>query len=222
VGIGTQLDQWNVGLTVTTPGVKLFGSGRIAGDRTRIAVPERDDELIFVNEEGISSTYKSPWSVGVGGSRDFGDTTVHLGLEWFSSVGLYDVLPAQSVVPITGGEGIDPSIRSESDAVVNVAAGASHRFDEKWTGYASLRTDFSAAVQDSPSNLSFTNWNLYHLAAGATVTTPSVEFTTGAVFAFGSSSAPPRLNERDLKSTYFRVSLILGFSFGFADTPSTQ
>ena len=181
LGVGTKLDQWDVGLTVTTPGLKLIGSGRVAGDRSRVGVPGEEGQLNFIDQRGISSTYKSPWSVGVGASRRFELTNVHLGIEWFDSVPAYDVLTAEPVPTIIGGEQIDPTIRHASDAVLNIAAGVAHTFNDKWRGYASLRTDFSSAVEGTESQLAFTSWNLYHVAVGATLHGESTEFTTGAI-----------------------------------------
>jgi len=222
LGVGTKLNQWDVGLTVTTPGLKLVGSGRVATDRSRVGVPGESGQLAFVDQRDISSTYKSPWSVGIGGSRRLDRTNVHLGIEWFDGVALYDVLPGEPVQPVTGGAASDPTIRYEGGSVVNVAAGVAHTFSDKWQGYASLRTDFSAAVDNTAGNLAFTRWDLYHVAVGATLHGASTEFTTGAVFAFGSSEAPVNLANESLESSYFRVTVVLGFSFGFADTPTSQ
>lgn len=222
LGVGTTLEQWDVGLTVTTPGLKMFGSGRIAGDESRVGVPGEDDQLRFVDQRDISSTYKSPWSVGAGGSRRFDRTVVHLGLEWFASVPIYDVLPGEAVAPITGGDPTDPSVRYESKSVINVAAGVAHTFNPKWQGYASLRTDFSSATENTQSNLAFTRWDLYHFAVGATLHGESTEFTTGAIFAVGSSKAPLNVARQDLQSSFFRVTVVMGFSFGFADVPTSQ
>ena len=222
IGIGTKLDMWDVGLTVTTPGVKLLGSGRVTGDRSRVGVPGEEGVLAFVDQRDISSTYKSPWSIGVGGSRKLDRTDVHLGIEWFDQIPLYDVLAAEAVDPVTGGDSIDPTLRHEGDAVINAAAGVSHTFNERWQGYASIRTDFSSAIEDTQSNLAFTRWNLYHVAVGGTLHGDTTEFTTGAVFAFGSADAPRSLASEPLESSYFRVTLVLGFSFGFVDTPEAQ
>lgn len=223
IGLGTTLEDWDVGLTVTTPSVKLFGSGRVAGDASQFRAPGLTSTLVFIDQDGLSSTYNRPWAVGVGGSRRFGDSVVHLGIEWFGSVAPYTVLDAEPVEPLTGGAPVDPSFYGAADSVVNVAAGLSHRFSDTLEAYGSLRTDFSYAVDDGVANLSFTEWNLYHLAGGVTFTTGRNEFTTGAVLAFGSSDSPPLLEDQTaFDSSYFRVTAILGFSFGFADSPQPQ
>ncbi len=222
IGVGTKLEKWDVGLTITTPGLKLVGSGRVATDRSRVGVPGEEGQLSFIDQRDISSTYNSPWSVGVGGSRRFDRTNVHLGVEWFDGVALYDVLPGEPVAPVTGGDPSDPTIRHESGSVINAAAGVAHTFNEKWQGFASLRTDFSSALDETRSNLALTRWNLYHFAVGGTLHGDSTEFTTGAVFAFGSSEAPTNVSVTPLESSYFRVTIVLGFSFGFADVPAAQ
>jgi len=223
IGVGTKLDQWDVGLTATTPGVKLLGSGRVATDHSRVGVPGEEGQLSFIDQGDISSTYKSPWSVGVGGSRRFDRTNVHLGVEWFDGVPLYDVLTGEPEEPIIGGgDPTDPTIRHESDSVINAAVGVAHTFNDRWQGFASLRTDFSSAVDGTASNLAITRWDLYHLALGGTLRGESTEFTTGAIFAFGSNQAPESLAAEPLESSFFRVTIVLGFSFGFADAPESQ
>ncbi len=222
IGAGAKVNDWDMGLTITTPGLKLFGGGEIAGDRSGTGIPGDPGLLIFMQQDDLAATYKSPWSVALGGSRTFEQTEVHLGIEWFAPVGLYDVLPGELVTPIVGGQPTDPTVRHESAAVLNASAGVAHTFNDRLSGYASLRTDFSSAVDESVSNLAFTEWNLYHLSAGATVRTDSVEFTTGAIVAFGSSNSPPRIESVQVDSSYFRITAILGFSFGFADLPQGQ
>jgi len=222
LGVGTNLYNWDVGLPVTTPGLKLFGSGDVAGDRSIAGVPNDLGYRAFVDHRGIASTYKSPWAVGIGGARRFDKTHVHLGVEWFDFLALCDVLPADLVTPVIGDGLVDLTVRQESDSVINIAAGVAHTFNGKWEGYASIRTDFSTVGDGTESNLSFTEWNLYHLSVGATVHTDAADFTAGLILAFGSSNAPPRIEQAEVQSSYFRVTAILGFSFGFAEVPSTQ
>ena len=50
----------------------------------------------------------------------------------------------------------------------------------------------------------------------------STEFTTGAIFALGSAKAPLSFANEPLDSSFFRVTVVLGFSFGFVDAPQSQ
>lgn len=223
LGVGTDIEDWDVGLTVTTPGLKVFGGGRVAGDRSRLGVPGEDPSLYFADFDGLSSTYNSPWSVAVGGSRVFDKTRVHVGIEWFSSVSQYDVLKVDPVLPVFGDDDpVDLTVGNASDSVINIAVAVAHQFNDRIEGYGSIRTDFSHATDVESSNLSFTAWNLYHVAGGLTFEAGRNEFTTGAVVAFGSSAGSPRFAVDDVSSSYFRVTGILGFSFGFADNPAPQ
>ena len=77
-------------------------------------------------------------------------------------------------------------------------------------------------LQGSKGTLAFTRWDLYHIALGATLHGESTEFTTGAIFAFGSDDSPLTFVNRPLESSFFRLTLVLGFSFGFADAPTSQ
>ena len=115
----------------------------------------------------------------------------------------------------TGDTAVDPSLREQAGGVVNAAVGFEHRFNPEVTGYTSLSTDQSSAVEGSLSNADFTQWNILHLASGATFSTGSTDFTLGLVAAFGTSQVVPQISAQDFNSGYRQLTLILGFSFPF-------
>ncbi len=78
--------------------------------------------------------------------------------------------------------------------------------------------------RDSGTPVPVADWDIYHVAAGATLTVGRSAFTVGAILASGESTtsrifepigeiSPPGQNEAKLE--YFRVSFILGFNFVF-------
>ncbi len=215
LGVGTRLEGWDLGATVTLPGVPIGGSGRLAVDDVRIGNTGVPASVVSIGQEDLGARFKSPLSLAAGGSRSFGDSRLHLTLEWFAPQDLYTVLAAQPATSSSGDVILDPSIRQQAAAVVNGAIGFERRFGSEVTGYASLSSDRSSAVEGSASNLEFTRWNIVHAAAGATFASGNTDFTVGLIGAFGTSRATPQSTAADFDSRYRRITLILGFSFPF-------
>ena len=93
----------SIGLTTTTPSVRLFGDGRIDLNRTVFGQDVDGDgalDPVFVAGVGTSipSTYKSPWSVGVGTALGRGRTRLHVSAEYFAKVSEYQILDAEDFV----------------------------------------------------------------------------------------------------------------------------
>ncbi len=215
LGVGTRLEGWDMGATITLPGVSLSGSGHVAIDDVRIGVGGELPTVLSAGQEDLAARVKSPMSLAAGGSRSFGDSRVHLTVEWFAPQDLYSVVEATPVVAATGQAVVDPSLRQQARAVINGAVGLEHRFGPDVTGYASLRSDRSSVVDGSVSNLAFTRWNIVHAAAGATFSNGNTDFILGLVGAFGTSRVAPRPVAGDFDNSYRRLTLILGFSFPF-------
>lgn len=214
LGAGTRLQGWDLGTTLTLPGVSLGGSGRVAVDDISLGVSETPTVLSLVQQD-LEANYESPLSVAAGGSRTFGESRVHLTVEWFAPLDLYNIIEAQPVQVATGDIVVDPSLREQAGGVVNAAVGFEHRFNAEVTGYTSLSTDQSSAVEGSFPNADFTQWNILHLASGATFSTGSTDFTLGLVAAFGTSQVVPQISAQDFNSGYRQLTLILGCSFPF-------
>ena len=215
LGVGTRLEGWDLGATLTLPGVSLGGSGRLAVDNVWIGNKGFAETVLSNGQEGLDSRFESPWSLAAGGSRSFGKSRIHMTLEWFAPQDSYAVIEARQVGLASGGDALDPSIRQQAGSVTNAAIGFEHRFGPEVTGYTSLSSDRSSAVEGGVSNLAFTQWNILHASAGATFSKGTTDLTLGLVGAFGTSRATPRLMAEDFDSSYRRLTLILGFSFPF-------
>ncbi len=215
LGVGTRLEGWDLGATLTLPGLSLGGNGQVAVDDVRIGVSGAPPSVASVGQQGLEARFESPLSVAAGGSRSLGESRVHLTLEWFAPQGLYTVVEALPLVAATGDVILDPSLQQQAGGVINAAVGFEHRFGSEVTGYASIRSDRSSVVDGSVSNVAFTRWNIVHAAAGATFSTGDTDFTLGVIGAFGTSRATPRSAAGDFDSSYRRLTLVLGFSFPF-------
>lgn len=229
LGVGAQLEPWRFGVTVTTPTVGLFGSGKVGYDETVVATDLDGDgssaaSVLSDFQDGLPVTWKSPPSVAVGAAYSrHGTTRLHASLEWFGATGTYAVLDAEPISVDGGTESKSTDVIADFGSVVNFGVGLEQRISSKFDGLASFRTDQSATPQGSEGNVSITRWNLYHIAAGARFEVAMASFTFGAVYAFGSQAlarqAPPPEGvfppeeESTLRSRMRRLTFILGFEF---------
>jgi hypothetical protein len=220
LGIGTTVESWDVGLTVTTPMARLFGSGQVSGTLVDLDNAGGDAVLITDFQRDLSTSLRSPWSVGLGASRDFGRSRLHVGAEWFASMAPYTMMEAVPTVPNVGASGeLDLSVVDARKSVLNVAVGYERKHSETLTWYGSFHTDFSYDESLEASNLAFTRWNLYHIGGGARTMVGSSELTVGAIYAF-SNGASARGFLGDVTTSYKRITVILGFNLPFGDSPT--
>ena len=142
-------------------------------------------EVTTSTQDTLSSTYKSPPSIGLGVAYRKGRTRFHASGEWFDARTRYDIIePEPAVLPDSSTQVF--SLTQEFASVTNVAVGLEHVFAQGLTGYAGFRTDFSAKEAGSADNSSLSVWGIYHLSAGATMKIGKTDLTLGTIFAFGS------------------------------------
>jgi hypothetical protein len=212
------------GVSLTTPTLSLFGSGKVFGTRSALGIDFTGDgvpdpNLVAIDADGINATYHSPLSISAGAEYVFGKTSLFVTAEWFNAVGTYQVLDLPAFIVSTGGDTLFINSNTSAAAVFNGGVGAEYSVNEDFKFYGSLITDFSAAT-DSPDDL-FTNstWNLYHASLGSKFRVSKVSLILGFGFAFGNKNFnyPPT---EDLpepqpgKSRYRSVKLIVGIQTG--------
>lgn len=215
LGGSTRLGDWDVGLTVTTPRIKLYGKGDVYDARAGIDRSDPDVDLIDIHVvPDLAARYKSPWSIAAGASRTFGANSIHAGAEWFAPISEYTVLDAPPQAPQYGG--VQPEsadLVGGSGHVINFAVGFQRRENDKLRWYASMHSDY-AAERPEGTNLSFTDWNLWHVGGGASFTIGTTDVTLGAIYATGSKAIAGQF-ENVVQSRLHRVTLILGFNLPF-------
>ena len=111
----------------------------------------------------------------------------------------------------------------QGDSVFNVALGLEQIINEGLKAYLGFNTDFSSATENQAANLAYSQWDLYHIGGGATFNAMGTDFTLGTIFAFGSDvvenendqTFPPVGLPDGTDMKIQRITLILGFNFGF-------
>jgi hypothetical protein len=224
-GVAWERNGMRFGLDVTTPSLGLFGSGD-AGYVYSFSGLDADGDgvtdtpsLIAQSVDHLDATYRSSWAIGAGFAAYRGATRWHASVEWFAPVGRFSVLD----VPPTGD--VQLTLTQQLKSVLNAGIGVEHDFGNELAVYSAAFTDFSASTGEPDINVAVSNWNLYHVSAGAKFAFAGSRFTLGATFSFGSKAraavldAPPgrlpeQLEQISLDVRYRRVVLLLGFLFG--------
>ena len=228
LGFAGELNDWAVGLTVTSAGIGIGGNGDRYLNYTRVGqmlgpVVGPITEIAVDAQRDVTAEFRSPLSVAFGVSRAFGNTVLHASGEFFAPIGQYVVLDSQPFEAQTSGEMIETAIIDEADSVFNVALGLEQIFDEGLKAYVGFHTDFTNATENQATNLSYSQWDLYHIGGGATFNAMGTDFTLGAIAALGNSvvqhegdqTFPPIGLPDGTDMRIQRITLILGFNFGF-------
>ncbi len=192
-GISFEFQKTNIGFTITTPGLKLMGSGEAAIDRFRLGQDVDGDALVdniyaVSLQQDIPSEWKSPVSVGAGITVPLGQSTIYLTGEWFDKVDAFNVLDVAPVIDVVSGQPVPFQVVQEAKSVTNGGIGLEHHFGAKFTGYASFSTDYSTAIEGQ-ADTAVSSWDIYLVTAGTTFLVGKSEFTVGAGYAFGENEA---------------------------------
>jgi hypothetical protein len=194
IGMSGVHDSLTYGITLTTPGLGLFGSGGFRqSDNLTDETGAHGNVIGASYQEGLDAHYHSPFGVGVGASDGFGSSRVHAAVEWWNAVPDYIVLEGQpfTIKTPSGDSTVTAVVHQKLDAVFNWGLGWEQHFGKDFAGYASYHTDRSGQPPDSPPSASVTGWNLHHITIGMTLNAWRSTFAVGQSAAFGSRNVPP-------------------------------
>jgi hypothetical protein len=216
VGISVEWDDLKLGATITTPSFaikKASGGTDYASltsnnvyiyydSTTNQSVPV--DILASDRQEGLQVNYKSPFSIAAGIEYKFSkETLVHFMAEWFAPLSTYVVMQPESdnfirnnpvtIKPRDSAEllRVYDSMRS----VFNAGIAVEHKLDDRFTGYAAFRTDFSNANFEDIDGLflGFTDLNIYHFTIGTSLEMDNTFIGLGFEYSHGERDDFPQI-----------------------------
>jgi hypothetical protein len=227
IGLTYDFEQFTLGLTLTTPGLKLYGKGEIGQNRTIIRHdPDYPDYMAVDFQSDLKATYISPLSVGAGVTYKLYRTRFYVTVEWFNGADEYVVMQGEDFTSQSTDKTLPNRLTHEMQAVFNIAVGAERKLSSKVTLYGSFWTDFSARKDESTSNLSVSDWDLFHFMGGASFDILGFPITLGMGYSFGNKTGGRRREVNDpyfdsisqeflfdRGSSYSSFRWLLGFSF---------
>ena len=225
-GIGAMFDALTVGLNLTTPTLSVTGNGSSLVNLANTGEGTSDETAFIANyQQDVTARHKMPLAIGGGAGYRLGRHRIHISAEWYDNVARYIVVDTQEFTAQSSGEIFKNRVDSELKSVFNYGMGAEFAVSENLNLFLSYITDFSAAVPGTETNLTVSNWDIYHLSGGASFEIGRSEFTLGINYAFGSGKAkgPVNLPEGEIKSSlvdlvegsdidYDRLRFLIGFS----------
>lgn len=216
IGISAEWERLKVGATVTTPSIAMkFASGGTDGatltsNNVTVLIDSASNQVTPLDivasdrQEGLPVNYRSPFSIAAGAEYEISaGTLVHLGVEWFAPVSTYTVMqPASGEFILNGPEVVKPHDSAEllrvydsMKGVVNVGLAVEHKMNDKLTGYAAIRTDFSNANFEEIQGLyvGYTDFDIYHYTLGALLDMDDTSISLGFEYSHGGRSDFPRI-----------------------------
>jgi hypothetical protein len=242
-GLSYKSGRWKYGLTITTPSLRLFGSGSIQRENSNIIVSEnssdmKDNFMIIDSKSDIKARYKHPLSIAFGIDYRSSKTRLVLSAEYFTRINTYHLMEPVSdpfVYPTSylDSLNIKPLIDSylhvenASRPVLNAGIGFSQLIFKQLTLLLGAYTDFSS--YDKPPEAdellhASGGWNIYHFSTGMSYHKQKHTVTLGFSYALTPSKnippyaiinqSPQLTNEALLSARSY--SIVLGYTYYFA------
>lgn len=235
IGGAFNLGRIQLGLTLTTPSIELYGTGAAGINKTITGTDldkdgTKDTIVIADYQEGLDSDFPTPFVLGIGATYKLAITKLEIinlyaSAEWYSGIRKFDVIKTKEFVGQSDGKTYRTEITHELDDVLNYGLGIEYVFNKNITLYGSITTDFSARKPGSDTNLSVTDWDIYHLSTGATFRVKNTEWTLGLGYAWGdrkkrrTDSLDPEVENKfkwylnNVNFKYDSIKFLFGFSF---------
>jgi len=215
-GISAVWDDLKLGATITTPSfaIKKASGGTdqasLTSNNVLVLIDSTTNQVTPIDiissdrQEGLPVHYKSPFSIAAGIEYKISEETlVHFAFEWFAPLSTYVVLqPESSKFVLNNPAIIEPMDSAERlrvydsmKSVFNVGIAVEHKLNDKFTGYAAIRTDFSNANYEDISGLAvgFTDFNIYHFTLGTSLNVDNTFIGVGMEYSHGERSDFPQI-----------------------------
>ncbi len=230
LGASFDFDWVTLGITLTTPSLKLYGTGSTGMNTTGIdwnlGDGARGDFLAVDYQEGLNASFRTPISLALGSTLKLRNVRLYGTVEWFSPMNKYEVITGEDFTAQSSGQKMSNKITHELESVLNFGLGIEYIFGPRLRTYGSFTSDFSARKPGTDTNLTVSDWDIFHLMAGADFGIKRTAFTLGLGYAFGDRKTGPGIEQSllrtegellrllsGLKYRYSSLKLLLGFSF---------
>jgi hypothetical protein len=202
--------RFKLGATVTTPNLKITGSGDTLGSAEFVNLPVASGGSVTVvgndGQNGLATHYRTPFSVAWGAEiTPWSAFTVGVAVEYSAALGRTRLLEVQAGRPFFRGAGADLISTSSDSApfltpfdqrrsVVNVSVGAEYILNTTYAAYLGFWTDFSPIdskqvrdilVGSSDIFLPAAAVDLYHIVVGGARTIRQGKLAAGIVLSYG-------------------------------------
>jgi len=215
LGVAWRPGPLELGATVTTPRARMWSNGKAVFNATLAGV-EGVPFVAATKQDGLSSTYHSPWSAAGGATWRGARTAVHTTVEWFSAVDPYDILEPEPATVAGSSATVPLTYVGAAKSVVNFGAGLEQRVGDTTTLYGGVARNNSAWREESET---LGSWDLTDATAGITFERFGSRIAFGVGYAWGTGDLPrPNTPPNDTsarpaaKADFSRWTFSIGFS----------
>lgn len=209
LGLTWKAGKWDVGLVVQTPVIGVMGKGQMMGDVgiTNVRINKDVNTPRFsVRGNGyyskLKATYKTPWYVGLGVSRQFGKARWYGALKYYSAVKAYEVMnpgkvsfvlpPSPEADALTEGF---LRVWGANRSTLNWSLATDWQISEKRNLMLSFSTNRHYQVPDS-TQLGFSVpkkvYDLYMVSVGTKLNFTTSDWVVTLRYAFGKNDHVPQ------------------------------
>lgn len=190
VGAAADFKDLTLGLTLTTPSLAIGGRGTAGLNSTRAGLDvdgdgASDDYLAAGYEGHLAAAFRTPLSIAAGMTFKIQKVRIYWSTEWFAPLKPYTVVAGGTFTPQSGGEPLSTAITHELGPVLNFGMGLEWFYSSRFKGYASFTTDYSSKRADTTTNLSMTDWDIFHGVTGSEIKFAKSSLTIGLGYSFG-------------------------------------
>lgn len=181
MGLTYHSGDWDLGLTITSPTLRLTGKGRIISDLSLTNVrltPSSPRRNYLANGliEDLKAEYKHPVQVTIAAARSFQALRLYASASWYGALDQYNIMDpgtAEFIQPPSDDNVLASSrflrVWSQNRSVVNASAAADWTLSNNNHILASIRTDYHYGVilpEEDGFNPAKKVWNNYHITVG--------------------------------------------------------
>jgi len=219
-GVSIELGKVMLGLSLTTPSINLFGSGSVYALFVKSNIDTLQNVPDYANnyQEGLSTTYKSPISIGFGAAYYWKRTVLYFSAEWFNKVNPFPIMEPKDFIAQSSGEIYIYNLNYSLKSVFNFGFGIKYTISKNFTYYGGITTDRTAF---DPTNLNpfvLSTWDVMHLRSGAEFKFFNLRLTLGLSYGYSGDLLRNfnflglfKNNETDV--IYHQIDVIFGFSY---------
>jgi hypothetical protein len=209
LGLTYRGNKWDLGFTISSPTLKILGSGEILADLslTNVRIPAsstvpRSNFLANGQIEDLKAKYKYPVNASLGASRQMGNVRLYGAVQWYGALDEYTVMDpgdASFIQPPSANNVLYTSeilrVWSSNRSVINGSVAADWAMKPGNHLLFSFRTDNHYAKIDKNidgNNLAVKQWDNYHLTIGNQREFKSSVWLIGLRFNYGVNKEFPQ------------------------------
>lgn len=199
----------HLGLLLSSPLLRLGGSSTLVADEEANNI-KVDTTFTFyflatTRQTKLKAKYKTPVSLALGYTHDFGTGQVFFTAEYFARIKEYNIVTPRKeafIRPDTANNSATPDLIQLKDAhksILNFAVGISRQLTPAVTGFVSFRTDFNysrpSLYKDEGAGYTANtgDWDLYHMQLGANFKKRKFNLRVGLLLAYGHTTKYPQV-----------------------------